>query len=362
MKKTVIFQKISIKYIWILLFSGLWACVDKIELPDSDHPPVAMLVEGKFVSGTPGRVIASIFELYTGAKEGPKAIGGAQVVLQDDQGRELALVSALNGEYYHDVPADNPAFPVQTGSRYRLVATLPGGRIFQSEWETLLPAVPVDSLNAEITSREVLDNIGKLDTVKLFRFNVHTGLHYPGLDAPVHFRWELGQSYRITDDFDKTCYSIRALLQDNVVIFDNTLAKRDRLDHYVLGETGLDYRFSEGFYFILYQQSISENACGYLAELYQLLQKKGTPFDPPAGPIRSNMTSPTHPDIPVHGFFYVAAQDTAFLYISPETAGNPEVFCPVPPSISGEKGPPTACDDCLNESGGHLEKPAWWKQ
>ncbi len=361
MKRTLRDGLFSMKNYSLACLLACSSCVDKIELPDSEHPPVAMLVEGKFIAGTPGHVTASVFELYTNPNELPKAIGGAQVVLQDDQGHELVLFSGSNGAYYQDVPAGNSAFPVQTGSRYRLVATLPGGRIYQSAWETLLPAVPVDSVHAEIATREVLDNMGKVDTVKMFRFNVDTDLHYPGLDAPVHFRWELGQSYRITDDYDKICYSLRALLQDNVIIFDNTLAKQDRLHNYILGETRLDYRFAEGYYFILYQQSISENACGYLAELYQLLQKKGTPFDPPAGSIRSNMTSPTDPDIPVHGFFYVAAQDTARLYISPETAGNPAPYCPIPPSIGGGSGPPNACDDCLLEAGGQLEKPDWWQ-
>ena len=94
-------------------------------------------------------------------------------------------------------------------------------------------------------------------------------------------------------------------------------------------------------------------------ELYQLLSKKGTLFDPPAGAIRSNIVGLNEPEEPVYGFFYAAQQDTLRRYISPAEAGNPDFYCPLPP-VNGEAPRPTACDDCLLESGAGLERPVWW--
>lgn len=341
----------------------LSSCVDKIELPPPpDHPPSAMLVQGKFLFGDKGRVTASVFELYTAPNELPKPIGGAQVALQDDQGHQISLLSNFNGNFYLEIKENDPNFPVQVGRQYRLHVSLPSGQVFQSEWETLMPLPPVDDLRVDFVNREVQNQFGELENTPFARFSVSTGLKTPGTVGPARFRWEFDQSYRITDDLMRTCYTIRALLNNNVTLLDGALAGTDSLAAYSLFETPVDYRFAEGYYLILYQQSISNNALGYFSELNQLLAKKGTLFDPPAGEIRSNISSPTHPDALTYGFFYVASQDTARLYVSPEMAGNPRRYCPLPPSATGQPHKPNACDDCLLEAGdSRLEKPDWWE-
>lgn len=348
-------------FLFLVAFCPL-ACVDEIELPSPDTPPSAMMVQGKFLFGKKSKVAASVFELYTNPNQLPKPIGGANVALQDDEGREIKLISNFDGNFYLEIGENDPNFPVQTGRKYRLQASLPGGRIFQSAWETLLAVPEVDSVRVDFLDREVLNQFGELDTVHYARFGVSTGLNAIGNQSPARFRWEFDQSYRITDDYLKTCYTVRVLTNDNVTLLDGATAGGQYLDGYALFETRVDYRFAEGFYLILYQQSISENAFGYFAELNQLLAKKGTLFDPPAGEIRSNMTSLADPDELVYGFFYAASQDTARLYVSPEMAGNPRKYCPIPPSLSGEPGPPNACDDCLLEAGeASTEKPDWWQ-
>ncbi len=348
-------------FLFLLAFC-LQSCVDEIELSSPDTPPSAMMVQGKFLFGKKGMVSASVYELYTNPNELPKPIGGAKVTLRDDEGRQIELISKSAGNYEAEIGENDPNFPVQAGHKYRLEASLPNGQIYQSAWETLLPVPQPDSIQVDFLERIIPDQSGVLDTVPYARFSVSTGLNTVGNQSPARFRWEFDQSYRITDDFMKTCYTVRVLLNDNITLLDGATVGEQYLDGYALFETLVDYRFAEGFYLILYQQALSENAFGYFSDLNQLLAKKGTLFDPPAGEIRSNMTSPTDPDALVYGFFYAAAQDTLRLYISPEMAGNPLKYCPTPPSLSGEPGPPNACDDCLLESGdSRTEKPDWWQ-
>ncbi len=348
-------------FCFCFILSSLCACVDKIELSAPDQPESGILVQGRFLFGNPSVVMASVFELYTLSNNLPRPIGGADVLLRDDQGHEIELLSNFDGNYYLELDPSDPDFPIQTGRQYQLSALLPNGQIYQSDWETLLAVPPIDSIHTEWLERDAIDNLGQLVTEPYIRFGVSTDLTTAGNIEPLCMRWEFDAAYRITDDLSKTCYTIRNLLNDNVFVFDGASLAQTNLVGYPLAETLVDYRFAEGFYIVVYQQSISKNAYGYFEELNQLLARRGTLFDPPAGAIRTNISNISDPAALVYGFFYVAAQDTARLYISPDMASNPTKRCPIPPSLSGEPGPPNSCDDCLLEAGeATLQKPTWW--
>ncbi len=344
---------------------ALAACVDKIDLPRPDVPDIGMLVQGRLLYGKPGIVQAEVFELYTLSSNVPRPIGGAKVVLEDDQGRTLELFSNALGAYFHDLSPDDPNFPIGIDRRYRLNVSLPNGRKYQSAWEMMQPAPKPENITVAFAEREVLDNIGQLTMERVAKFGISTPLIAQNSTKSAYFRWELDQGFKLTDlpggnpALSKTCYVLRKLLAENVFAFNGPTAGQTRLDNYFLAETPVDHRFSEGFYIIVYQQSISENAYGYFDELYLLLSKKGTLFDPPAGSIRSNIMGLNEPEELVYGFFYAAQQDTLRRYVSPVEAGSPDFYCPLPP-VNGEAPRPTACDDCLLDLGARLERPVWW--
>lgn len=354
------------KTFFFIILLTLSACVDKIELPRPDVPDAGMLVQGKFLFGYPSTVSANVFELYTLSSNVPRPISGAKVVLEDDQGHRLEIGADAAGSYFQELNPDDPAFPVTSGRQYRLTVSLPNGRKYQSAWETLLPAPKPDSVTVKLTEREFTDNQGELRVDTFAQFGISTPLTAANETKPARFRWEIDQGYKLTDlpggnpDFSKTCYVVRILLGENVFAFNGATTGQNRLDNYFLAETRVDYRMSEGFYIVVYQQAISENAYGYFDELYQLLSKRGTLFDPPAGAIRSNIVGLNEPDELVYGFFYAAQQDTVRRYISPAEAGNPDFYCPLPPT-NGEAPLKTACDDCLCDFGARLEKPYWWE-
>ena len=347
----------SITFLFLLL--GFSACVDKIELPRPDVPDAGMLVQGKLLFGYPGTISANVFELYTLSSNVPKPISGANVILEDDEGHALTLGSNAAGSYFQELNPDDPNFPVATGRQYRLRVSLPNGRKYQSAWEILQPAPKPEGVEAAISEQEYLNNLGILVTDTFARFSINTPLTTLNSTKPARLRWELDQGYKLTDDPGKTCFVVRKFLEENVFVFNGVGAGKSRLDHYFLTETQVDSRMAEGFYFLVYQQSITENAYGYFEELYQLLSKKGTLFDPPAGAIRTNIASLNDPDELTYGFFYVAQQDTVRVYISPEMAGNPDFHCPLPPRLNGGP-PPNPCDDCLLDLGASLDRPVWW--
>lgn len=334
------------------------SCVDNIQLGRPDLPDSGMLVQGKLLVGKPSRVSAEVFELYTLSSNLPRPIGGAKVILEDDQSHSVLLFSDAAGSYFLELDPDDPAFPIIEGRNYRLKVSLPNGRAYESAWEPLLPAPKPDSLSVDFALQEYTDGRGELRTDTFARFGIHTPLLVNG--QAVFFRWELDQGYKLTDDPGKTCYVVRDFLADNVFALNSAAAGAGRLDNYFLTDALVDYRFAEGFYMIVHQQSISPDAFGYFDELQQLLAKKGTLFDPPVGAIRSNISGLNEAEELTYGFFYVAKQDTLRLYISPETVNYPKPYCPLPP-INGSAPNPNACDDCLLELGAQTFKPDWWE-
>lgn len=338
----------------------LFSCVDIIELPKPDIPELGMLVQGKLLYGNPSAVTVDVFELYTLSSNVPRPIGGAQVVLEDDMGHSIGIGNQSAGTYFRALSPDNPDFPIASGRQYRVVVSLPNGKQYQSSWETLLPAPKPDSLSVTFAVKEYLDQRGETRLDSFAEFSISTELIAPQASTRSNIRWEIDQGYKLTDDPGKTCYVVRKLLADNVLALNGPTAGQDRLTNYTLAEMRVDYRFAEGFYLLAYQQAITENAYGYFDELHQLLSKKGTLFDPPVGAIRSNIVSVGNPEELTYGFFYVAQQDTLRLYVSPETASFPKVYCPLPPT-NGEAANPNACDDCLLDLGAGLARPAWWE-
>jgi hypothetical protein len=342
----------------LALLLPFFSCVDTIDLARPDVPESGMLVQGKLLFGKPSLVIAEVFELYTLSSNLPRPIGGAKVLLENDQNRSIELISNAGGYYFQEMDPDSPDFPLAEGTRFRLRVSLPNGRAYESAWETLLPAPKPDSLSVSFALQDYTDGRGEIRTDTFAKFALYGEAQVNGQAA--FLRWELEQGYKLTDDPGKTCYVVRDFLSDNVFVFNGANAGVTRLDGYLLNDALVDTRFAEGFYMIAYQQSISRDACGYFEELQQLLAKKGTLFDPPVGAIRSNISGLNEPGELTYGYFYVATQDTLRLYISPEKANYPKKYCPLPPT-NGSAPNPTACDDCLLELGALTTKPDWWE-
>lgn len=353
-----------------LLLLSMVSCVDEITLDAGERPSSGMLVQGRLIMGAPSTVEATVYELFIYDNNLPRPVGNSEVLLHDEQGRSVALIPNYDGTYFRQIEAGNPDFAVLTGQQYRLTVSLPNGQQYASAWEELLPAPPIDSVRVEVYEKDVITFEGEVETQQFVRFGAYTSLRAPDSGEPVRLRWEAGQAFRLTDEAihpaylgfpPKTCYVLTAGNIDKIVALNGGELAQNYLEDYAIWETPADQRFSEGFYLIAYQQSLSGNAYQYFDELSQLLARRGTLFDLPAGAIRTNITSTSTPDALTFGYFYATQQDTFRQYVSPQQVPGAVRFCPYPPPLPGEElPPPNECDDCLLRGGSQLERPEWW--
>ncbi|MCB0549558.1 MAG: DUF4249 family protein [Phaeodactylibacter sp.] len=353
-----------------LLFLGLSSCVDEITLGAGERPTSGMLVQGRLIQGTPSYVEATVYELFLYDNNLPRAVGNSEVLLHDEEGRSVPLIPNYDGTYFQHIESNDPNFPIVAGQRYQLTVTLPNGQGYASAWETLLPVSPLDSVSLQVYEKDVATFEGELETQRFAGFRASTSLKQPGSDGPARYRWETDQAYRLTEDpihpayvdlSPKTCYVQLTGNIDKIVVLNGAELSERYLEGYQIWETPADYRFFEGFYLIAYQQSLTDNAFRYFDELAQLLARRGTLFDLPAGAIRTNISPTTDPDALTYGYFYATQQDTFRLYVPPGQVPGVSRRCPYPPPLPGEElPPPNECDDCLLQAGSQLERPEWW--
>lgn len=339
-----------------LLGLSLAACLDTIELAPPDRPPSSLVIQGKLVAGEPATVTASIFELFVFNNSLSKAIEKAQVTLVSQDGARFPLRDATRGLYEGQIGAAE-SLKVMAGQSYRLEVIMPDGRQYQSAWELLPASAPTSALTPRLATRTRYDDMGDPFTEDVLEVSIHT----PLIDADgqrLRLRWEMEQAYRLTDDTEKVCYLSTFLLTDRVLVYNGAAVPADGLADYKLFETLYDYRFAEGYYLTLYQQSLSEGAFRYWDQVAQVLSRQGTIYDPPPAPILGNVSNPEAPDEVVYGYFYATTQDTLRHYVAPNEFGTLKPYCPLPPPM-GPRGP-TRCDDCLLGPNSSTMKPAYW--
>lgn len=351
------------RYFWIFLSFGLLigGCLEEITLKNQRFETQAVVIQGKLVKGSPAQVEVMVRRI--GDFDGFEAdvhISGAKVFLVSDDGRSVQLTEELLEKRYHATIAENnPSLRVETGRSYHIEVSLLNGSQYASEPEILLPVSQMDKSSFRTFDLTQLNEDGDAVTQKYLRFLVGTPLKLSEALEKARLRWELFADIRLTDDVGKVCYYPEPLRNDQVIVYNGEAFGLERLDTFPIADLLLNFRFAEGLYVTVVQESLSKGAFTYWNEVKTLSERNGNMFDPPAGKISSNIFNVKDLQEEVYGYFYATDQDTLRRYIRPEEVGLPQKYCPLPPPRTPRPGP-TFCDDCLLRAGSSLIKPAYW--
>nr|HMQ60440.1 hypothetical protein [Flavilitoribacter sp.] len=142
--------------------------------------------------------------------------------------------------------------------------------------------------------------------------------------------------------------------------FNGTELFSDELPGYPVYETAPNYRFHEGYYLNLIQESLSSGAYEYWRQTQELLNRTGSMFESPVGKVQSNFKSLDDETEDVFGYFYATRQDTIRLYVRPEIAGSPPSLCPPSVPAGGRPCPIAVCCNCLDQANSSTAKPWYW--
>lgn len=349
-------------FTWLLLagifFSG---CLDEITLKNQQFETKAIVIQGKLVNSSPAIIEVTVrrigdFEGY----ETDVHQSSAQVNLFDETGASINLPEDFGNRVYRTtIPDDHPSFQVQRGHSYHLEVTLTDGRKFVSTPEELLPVPNIQKADFERFEITQTDENGIGETLPYLRFLVNAPLKIKDVKTKARLRWEMNEAYRFSDDVNKTCYYFSPVRQDKVFIYNGEAHNNEDLQGFPLAEVPLDYKFAEGYYINLIQESLSPGAYEYWDQAQKLSERRGNMFEPPVAKIKSNFKNIDKSNDPVYGYFYATEQDTLHYLVRPEQVGMPRKFCPY---IKLPPGGPTRCTDCLLQANSTLLKPEYWIQ
>ena len=175
------------------------------------------------------------------------------------------------------------------------------------------------------------------------------------------------KTHQITDspiDFmtqPKTCWVTQNIGVTDVGVVNGNELNGNTISDFTLFKRNVSTEFTEGYYFTVFQQSLSKAAYDYWFQVQQSLNRDGNMFEAPVGKIKSNIKNINDENEDVFGFFYATVQDTVRVYVSPEMAGNPTALCP--PNVPAPPGggcPVFVCCDCLSVERSGAAKPNWW--
>ena len=349
---------------WFIIFSS---CIDKFDFERPDSIRGAVSIQAKLAKGNPSTievVIKDVFDFFNS----PRFLTAGKVLLIDEAGNELTLATKRQGFFNLEIPEDHPFFKVDYGLKYKIRIENLKGDDYESDFDELFPAPIPDNLHVEETTIEFLDREGNERTFDQLNFYIDTPLKAPQQTQNSRILWELVGIAKVTDTPNagactirrdpapKSCYAEYPPVK-NYLTFDGINSSQDRIDNLLLNESNYTNLFAEGYYMVVYQQSVSEQAFTYWSRVGLIVDRTGDVFQEPVGKINTNVRNLDNPDQDVFGFFYATEQHPIRVYISPEFGRNPTNQCPLI-GVGGEQA--DFCCNCLSLENSTDVKPDWW--
>lgn len=315
-----------------LLACCVWTCVEPFQ-PEVGEYDSTLVVDGLFSnSDEPSIVLLSRSFAYADS-EGPP-IEGAELTIEDDQGNSTTLTETRPGAY-----ETNPAvFKGQIGRSYRLLILTPEGESFESDWETMKAAPPIENVRFQFEERipdDLLSNpvpgmqffVSTKDPENNTKFHrwefVETyeyGLSYPPIIG-VEFSDRPGSGndeifFVPLEDYEgfrcwKTEESTRILIASTENLTEDVI--KDFPIHFVSNATPRLYR---RYSLLVKQYAVSKESYEYLRIIKETNQTTGSLFDAIPNELFGNVKNSNGKDIPVLGYFSVAGVSTTRTFVN----------------------------------------------
>ncbi len=341
----------------LLLFVS---CLDKIDLEVPKGLEDSIVIRGELVKGTPSQLKVYLDRVFNFDLKSLLPLNARSVLLIDEEGNQLDVPEFGDGFHQYTFISGDP-FDVDFGKKYFLRVATFDGRVFESSLEELMPLPEKATLKSELSSITVIDESdGELEERPVIQFSIDAPVTLNNKEENARLFWTAERTYQVTDNSERICYITINLDFDNIHVLDGTLLDSDAED-FPLSNIPLDYELGEGYYYSVYQKSLTKGAFDYWNQTKQIIERKGNLFEAPAGRVVTNFKNINDEIDNVFGYFTAYAQDTVRVYVGPEefdTAGN---FCP--PSVPAPPGggcPVPVCCDCASVEGSTIFRPSFW--
>lgn len=375
-------------YIVLLPALTCSSCIEPFE-PEIRESQSVVVING-MISDTPGihEVTVSRSAPYHDPHFQP--VGGCVVTVEDGTGAYFPYHESSPGRYWTDLPASF----LSVGKAYSITVRPPGPLVYRSDFDTLLPCPPIDTLYFEVQTRGstvpgktlhgiqfYLDLTGSVNSADNYRWLLEETWEYrtPHIGQYIYAYQGGPISYFYTDHIHQ-CYitnPVRELYSASTRFLSENTIRRNPLN-YVSNETP---RIKIRYSLLVTQQSLTNAAYTYWDRLEQQSEESGGLYETQPYSITGNMCNTENPEEKVLGFFYATQQRTERIMVpndfdfdvagytcTLDTALNfDDFFTDFPyylislnplggfPYLFGDQH----CFDC-RKKGGVTEKPDFW--
>jgi len=325
-------------YSFILCWTG---CIDEIKFDRPDTIDNGIAIQGKLTKGNPSTIRVSIRKLFD-FQEGNRLLNVRSVELVDELGNQKPLTSQREGLYEQTIID----FPINYGVGYKIRVVTFDQQVFESSFEQIFPAPTPSKLVEQLEKREITNAAGGKEEIEVLTFRLDTPLNGNIDNSNSRILWEFESTFKILDEHGKECFITSSPFQ-NYISFDGTTSSKKIREGIPLYETVPISHLKQGYYFSVFQQSLSETAFNYWSQVQFINNRSGTIFELPVGKITTNFTNVDNPEEEIFGFFYATEEKAIRTFVNPDLIKHSGDLC----------GP---CD--CSSLGGSSTKPDWWRE
>ncbi len=351
----------SFPYLLCCLHLLLSACIDPYDLEGEINGTSMLVVDGMITNAVgPYQVKLSYSSTsLKGYEDTP--LEGAQISITDDIGNEAVLIPIHNQAGVYST--DSLGIQGQSGRTYQLHITLPDGRRYVSQPETMPAVPPIDSIYAVLESRPYLTetNLELLEWGMEIYLNTGSNTSQGGF-----YRWDWVDTYEILTPMPPISGPFNCWISSRQVRYLNLATSqglsRDRIERrpitFVSKRTKkLGVRYS----ILVKQYALTRSAYDYWEKIQDQIESAGSVFDPPPAQILGNMYNPDDEDELVLGYFQASSVTEKRLFINrsqvPSQGGSVGGFTECQ---EGMPMLPDYCYDCSTYPGATPVRPSFW--
>ena len=363
------FTLITLFSVGLICFSS---CLDEIDFSSAETIDEAIAIQGKVVKANPSYISVTIRGVFN-FMDVPRLLDARLVTVEDESGNTVELPTGADGVFYLEVADNDPNFKIDYGKSYKINVSTFDNRNYSSSLEELLPAPAVENLTVAKTQIESVDVNGNAKVFDQLTYAVSTPLKSENSSENARLLWEFISTFQFTDSPEsygaracrptriesesKTCY-ITSSPQTNYISLNGLELSGDRVENFEVLSTGISSVYAEGYYLTVSQQSLTQTAYDYWAQVGNVVARTGDLFQAPAGKVITNLVNTEDPKEDIFGYFYATEETVRRVYVSPELADNPPLPCPAPPSEGGQA--PNDCCNCSSVTNSSTVRPVWW--
>lgn len=340
-------MKLLLKII-IALFISLvpFACIDEITLKVDDIEE-KIIIEGLIADSLDTYII----NVKQTKNKGIYPISNAIVMVLDDRGNSFNFIESTQNEGSYE--AILSALP---GRNYFTRITI-GNSVYESKPSSLIPSPSISNPGHIIGNRVYINEAGS--QVSETDVQVKIDLNFNPAFPKPYLRWRTKGEYEFHEEVPitaKWCYVKDINDYNKLSLYNPKLNSSNTLTNQIINYTELDGRFAILYCFHIYQYTMSSEEYNYWRSIQDLIENKGTLYDPPVGNIKGNLFNKNDAEEQVIGYFSVAGVKSTRYFLSGNSLGG---FFPGFP-CGNFFNRPSVCSDCLRIKFSSTAKPSYW--